>query len=272
MKFIHSAANVFIHVSLYLCVEGQSTKSPTISSTKAPTISTPSPTLAPTSAPTPAPVRPDPCANNNCNNAGMCNVVDGSAVCVCENTFEHNANRDGCVCPEGTTRDIGNNRCFAPPTSSPTGVASPGTGSPTSMPSSAPVTQAISCKDNSLFQFMLENTGNIVGCDWLTTNQRRADVRLANYCSRADVRGACQSSCDNCQCGDDEDFTFMLPNTDQVVSCSYINQNSNRISTRRKNLCYADDDCREISTVGEACATACGFCDGTSTASCIKVA
>ena len=271
MKFLHSASKVFIYTSFVPCVEGQSTKSPTISSSKAPTMSTPSPTLAPTSAPTPAPIQPDPCRNNTCNNAGVCTVVDGSALCVCENTFEHNANRDGCVCPEGTTLDIGSNRCFGPPTSSPTGIVPIVTGSPTSVPSSAPVIPADSCQDNTLFQFTLRNTGNIVGCDWLTTNQRRTDIRKSNYCDRADVFGACQSSCDNCQCGDDPDFTFMLPNTNEVVSCSYINRNPNRIIRRRNNLCYADDKCREASSIGEACAAACGFCDGTSTVSCIML-
>ena len=44
MKFLHRAANIFIYVSLVSCIEGQSTKSPTISSTKAPILSTPSPT------------------------------------------------------------------------------------------------------------------------------------------------------------------------------------------------------------------------------------
>ncbi|GFH44182.1 predicted protein [Chaetoceros tenuissimus] len=126
------------------------------------------------------------------------------------------------------------------------------------------------CQDNSLFEFMLEMTGSIVGCEWLTANTNRADIRESKYCDRADVQGACQSSCDNCQCGDEDNFTFNLPNTNEVVNCAYINQNPNRIIQRRNTLCYTDSDCREASTIGESCAAACGFCDGTSTTFCTR--
>lgn len=221
-------------------------------------------------APVPTPVPPQPCANNECNNAGECEVKGGAAVCVCEDTFENTASLDSCVCPEGTTRTT-MNRCVGPP---PSTSPSQETDSPTLLPSSTPTfapsfdTDSI-CEDSSLFEFALEFNGSFVGCEWLTANSNNVDSRIAKYCGRADVKGACQLSCDNCGCEDNDAFLFSKPDGFEV-SCSYISQNPNKISIRRNKFCFTDSECREASTIGAACAAACGFCDGSSTLGCIR--
>lgn len=222
----------------------------------------------------PTPTPPNPCANNNCNNGGNCEVEDGAAVCVCEDTFENTPSLDSCVCPEGTTRTT-MNRCVGPPTVSPSNIVTdlPTTSIPSPVPSFSPTiyneNTGYTCKDNSLFQFFLGSNGNSVGCDWLTKNSDKIDTRIANYCGRADVQGACQSTCNNCDCGDDENFIFTLPSGPKV-GCTYIIQNSNKIDSRRNSLCYADTECREATSIGVACTAACGFCDGTSTSTCAR--
>ena len=126
------------------------------------------------------------------------------------------------------------------------------------------------CEDSTDFEFMLEMSETFVSCEWLTQNKKRSDARTERYCAQADVQGACQSSCANCQCGDDKDFTFTTPNTKEVVDCSYITKNWKKAIARRNKLCFTDNDCREASTIGSACAAACGFCDATSTSTCTR--
>lgn len=235
----------------------------------------------PVPLPAPAPA-PEPCSCGNGHNAGVCTIspVDSKPWCICEDTFEVTYNSKGkpiCTCPNETL--LSNmNRCipittespFKPPTSSPTQTST--TDSPTDLVTNVPTSVTVfspndDCKDNTSFTFTLTSSDIMVGCDWITSNNKRIITRKDNYCDRADVKGACQNSCDNCLCKDAQDFTFTLPNND-VVDCSYITKNSKNTDIRRNKFCFTDIHCREASSVGNACPAACGFCDASSTESC----
>lgn len=232
----------------------------------------------PNSCPTAAPA-PEPCS---CGNAGKCTIspIDSKPWCICEDTFEVTYNSKGkpvCTCPSDTLlNDM--NRCIpittdSPvklPTSSPTQTST--TDSPTDLATNAPsafTPNNDECKDHDSFTFTLSSNKIIVGCEWITSNKNRINQRKAKYCHRADVKGACQMSCDNCQCKDAQDFSFTLPSND-IVDCSYIIKNWKKTATRRNKFCFTDIECREASSIGNACAAACGFCDASSTESCYR--
>lgn len=204
-----------------------------------------SPVWLPAPAPEPA---PEPCSCGNGHNAGVCTISpeDSKPWCICEDTFEVTYNSKGkpvCTCPNETL--LSNmNRCIPittkPPTSSPTLTIT--TDAPTDLVTNAPSVTVFSpnddgdCKDNTSFTFTLTSSEFMVGCDWITSNNKRIITRKDNYCDRADVKGACQKSCDNCLCKDAEDFTFTLPNNDAVVDCSYITKNWKNTDIRRNNI------------------------------------
>ncbi|GFH55280.1 hypothetical protein CTEN210_11756 [Chaetoceros tenuissimus] len=206
---------------------------------------------------------PAPCS---CGNAGVCTIspIDSTPWCICEDTFEVTYNSKGkpiCTCPSDTLlNDM--NRCIPittdsplkPPSPSPTQTST--TDSPTDLATNAPsafTPNDDECKDHDSFTFTLSTNDNIVACEWITSNKNRINERKAKYCHRADVKGACQMSCDNCQCKD-QNFSFALSNKN-IVDCTYITKNWKKTAARRNKFCFTDIQCREASSIGNALPT-----------------
>lgn len=54
-----------------------------------------------------------------------------------------------------------------------------------------------SCSDDTTFSFRLKN-GRKKKCRWLTINEKRAPIRIGEYCEQSIVSNACARSCDSC--------------------------------------------------------------------------
>jgi hypothetical protein len=135
--------------------------------------------------------------------------------------------------------------------------------SKTSSPSRHPITKApTTCIDDPLFNFILDN-GNVQNCQWLTRNSDPDTTasRIAKYCSRGHVKGACQSTCEYCPCQDDVAFEFRL-DIGRLRSCDWLLKNKDPLidATRVDKYCYADEGKTIASAVGNACVLSCGFC------------
>ena len=180
--------------------------------------------------------------------------------CRCENTFQEFLNSNAkpyCDCKEGTSFNADANRCFAPPTMAPTKepTVSP-TASPTSSPSSSPTETKNTCLDAESETFVLDND-DVVGCDWLTKNSKKEEIRKNNYCHRHEVKTLCPLTCDFCECKDDPSYTFTLANTGNTVDCSWLSKNDSKMEKRTAKYCTEDFD---GGILLDACTKSCGKC------------
>jgi len=107
--------------------------------------------------------------------------------------------------------------------------------------------------NDELFTFILDN-GEEQDCTWLTW--RNDDERIERYCSRGDVNGGCQESCNSCPCKDDPSYTFELDNKN-ILPCEWFGWNNSE--ERRARYCYETDGIT-VSTTGHHCLDNCGFC------------
>ena len=87
-----------------------------------------------------------------------------------------------------------------------------------SIPNNVENTMPDSCVDDSDFVFALDS-GSIQHCRWLAKGD--SSVRKTKYCERGNVKGACQASCDFCNCGDDPKYEFHLK-SGKSVKCSWL--------------------------------------------------
>ena len=181
--------------------------------------------------------------------------------CRCEDTFEEVLNSNGapfCDCKEGTSLNADVNRCFAPPTMAPTKepTVSP-TASPTASPTSSPTETQNNCLDAESETFVLDND-EVEGCDWLTKNSARDEIRKNNYCYRHEVKTLCPFTCDFCEeCVDDSTYSFTLVKTGKTVDCSWLTKNKSKMDQRIANYCTEDFDEGQLL---DACTKSCGKC------------
>jgi len=85
----------------------------------------------------------------------------------------------------------------------------------------------------------------------LTKNSATSEIRIANYCGKAEVKTACVQSCDFCACVDDDAFEFELENGD-TQDCAWLTTNFSKKEIRIAKYCEGD--------VVDACTASCGAC------------
>jgi len=196
---------------------------------------------------------------STCNNCGCSDVasftfnLDNGKEQDCawftENSDNISIRRDKyCFAADGVTAStIGSNCQYG------CGFCSGDTLSPTKAPTRSP--SAGGCSDNASFEFLL-GSGKTQNCAWLT--KRNSVTRTAEYCSRGDVKGACQNACDFCACEDDSTTTFPLKNQDKSQNCAWIAKKN--VVNRQGIYCYDTVDPSAASDIGDSCVSSCGFC------------
>lgn len=222
------------------------------------------PSREPTPRPTPAPT-PKICSVVNCNNgAGKCEAVSLTDYkCVCEATFINTNNGRNCECPPGFERKS-DNRCYdpdvpvpSPQTKSPT--KAPTTKSPTVPPSPAPINTVVveqTCSDEVDGTFTLNN-GKTKKCIWLSKNAKREKRRKNRYCGLNRVKLVCPSSCDFCECSDDDSYTFSTDNVG-TKNCAWLSPHNQKNKEKRiARYCTEDFDNGKVMN---ACTKSCGLC------------
>ena len=138
------------------------------------------------------------------------------------------------------------------------------------------------CENDAAYHFKLKEIKKSVGCDWITKNSKKKEMRFNKYCTKNNtqgklhtwngrsVRDACPKSCDFCfngdkaiptaptpapTCdGDDPAFSFNLRSnyTKEVRECSWLLQHkSPHVDARRKaRYCVKPD-------INTACCESC---------------
>jgi len=110
------------------------------------------------------------------------------------------------------------------------------------------------CSDSATYEFKVEFSGKMEKCSWITKNNlaKKDAARTKKFCADTQTKFQCAKTCSNCRgCADTSGYTFVLPNVENTVSCSYITKNIKRTATRKKNLCPLQ---------GHACPKSCGYC------------
>ena len=138
------------------------------------------------------------------------------------------------------------------------------------------------CEDDAAYHFKLKEIKKSVGCDWITKNSKKKEIRFNKYCTKNNtqgklhtwngrsVRDACPKSCDFCfngdkaiptaptpapTCdGDDPAFSFNLEgnNAKEVRECSWLLQHkSPHVDARRKTRYCVKPD------INTACCESC---------------
>ncbi|GFH50016.1 hypothetical protein CTEN210_06492 [Chaetoceros tenuissimus] len=130
----------------------------------------------------------------------------------------------------------------------------------TKEPSSAPTTECR--KDTTSFFFELEN-GKVKNCEWITKNDANFKKRFDKYCYRGHVKGACGSSCNFCNCEDNDEFRFST-NRGKQVGCTWLTEKDDKIDGRISKYCYENSNPQVATQIGNECVSSCGFCSESS--------
>lgn len=124
------------------------------------------------------------------------------------------------------------------------------------------------CQDSMSFVFD-RIYGGIGTCTWLTKNLKNAEVRKRTYCSRAEIRSKCPSTCGTCQsvfapkqldspsearasCKDDNDSIF-VSDSGGILNCNWITKSEANVDTRKERYCNQK-------RVKQLCPSTCGGC------------
>lgn len=79
------------------------------------------------------------------------------------------------------------------------------------------------------------------------------------------MTGACQKSCNFCECIDDDEHTIKLQDVEKPKTCEWATQRNDPDvnDARLDRYCYGDD-AKTIASeeVGNFCVHSCGFCEG----------
>lgn len=147
--------------------------------------------------------------------------------------------RDGCPVTCDFCQDP-----IAVPTVSPAPTA---TASPTESPTEA----APSCVNDASFTFELVETGNVVGCGWITKNkgEGRVEIRRKNYCGDSAIATACPQACGTCTADDPLFTTQWLGPPCCPAGCDWITKNKDKTPIRLER-------CR-LGNVAAGCAETC---------------
>lgn len=90
------------------------------------------------------------------------------------------------------------------------------------------------CVDDSSFRFESWN-GKTRKCAWLNKGKNSAK-RIKKFCKRGHIFGACQDTCNNCDCNDTLDYQFTVIHSGKSKSCSFFTNEKNG-ARRRANYC-----------------------------------
>lgn len=182
--------------------------------------------------------------------------------CVCETTFINTNNGRNCECPPGFIRKK-DNRCYDPNTTPPSPQTNSPTKSPTKtptvLPTSSPIGNVVAdenCSDEVDGTFTLNN-GKTKKCNWLSENSKRDQIRKERYCGLNQVKLVCPSSCDFCECSDDNSYTFNLIDVGETRICAWLTKNKKTKDKRIARYCTKDFDNGKLLN---ACTKSCGEC------------
>ena len=130
------------------------------------------------------------------------------------------------------------------------------------------------CEDDPSFQFLRTKNRNklvhdrdIKNCKFLEIRKAKGNIyplyasRVRKHCEKAHIfKGACQKTCEACECEDNPNFSFTT--RDGKVTCDWITKNRKKMPIRRLNYCYPGLLKSSEGIVSSNCMRSCGLCTG----------